>query len=394
VDHDSLALAATRAVCFGLAIVATTAVARAQDVTGVLRQGIYTDSDRTQVIRSFAAAGATLGPFTFSARGTVDIVSSASIDVRSSPVFDAVSSASVVEMTDRRIEASAGSTWNDGRGRVIGGSFAFATESDYRSVGGGLQLSWDLNERNTTLLAGGNYNHNSIGSVVDPAFHQTMDEVGYSLGVAQVLTPSDAVRVRYDGARFDGYQASPYRAVRFGEWSAQRGMERTIVFTGTIGSPDGLPEKEPTLRVRHAAVAEWTHGLSAELGFATRARLAIDSWGVKAATLSADLRYAAPRGQLRLGYRFYVQGAADFFHAKYDMSPEHYANYTSDKELGSEVGHAASLDISFLFQDRSATGLRGQLDAQLEVLHYNYPGFALIQSRTGFLGEIGLRFEL
>jgi hypothetical protein len=383
------------ALAAALALVAAAAgAARAQDVTAVLRQGLYTDSDRTRVIRSFAAASATLGKLLFGARATVDIVSSASVDVRSSPVFDAVTSASAVEMSDRRIEASGGPSWNDGRGHVIGASFGFATETDYRSVGGGLQVSWDLPGRMTTLLAGGNYNRNSISSVVDPALDESMNQLGYSLGVARVLTPNDALRLRYDGAHWDGFQSSPYRVVRFGDWSAQRGMNRTIVFTGTMGPADGLAEKHPTLRVRHAAVAEWTHGLSDQLGVATRGRLSLDSWGVKAATLSADLRYAAPRGQLSVGYRFYLQGAADFFHGKYVMAPEQYTHYTADKELGEQVGHTASVDVSFFFQDRSSTGWKAQIDAQLKLLYYHYPDFALIQSRTSFLGEIGLRFEL
>jgi len=373
---------------------AAAGTARAQDVTAVLREGLYTDSDRTQVVRSSASAGATVGQFTLNAHGTVDIVSSASVDVRSSPLFDVISSASAVEMTDRRIETSAGTTWNDGRGHTASGSFVYATETDYRSIGGGLALSWDLWDRDTTILASGTFSHNTVGSVVDSSFHEEMDEAGYSLGIAQVLTPSDAIRVRYDGARLDGYQASPYRTVRFGDWTAQRGHDRTIVFVGTRGSADGLPEKEPTLRVRHAAVLEWLHGLSDAIGLAARARLATDSWGVRSATLATDLRYAANRGQLRLGYRFYVQGAADFFADKYLMSSDNYSYYTSDKELGKEVGHTASLDISFFFQDRAATGLKAQIDAQLEVLYYTYPDFPLIQSRTSFLGEIGLRLEL
>src|SRR5262249_23226687 len=143
-----------------------------------------------------------------------------------------------------------------------------------------------------------------------------------------------------------------------------------------------------------AGVVEWLHSLNDAIGVATKARLSTDSWGVQAATLSADIRYAAARGQLRLGYRFYLQGAADFFQPKYTMSSDNYPYFTADKELGKEVGHAVSLGISFFFQDRAATGLKTQLDAQLEILHYEYPDFVLIESRTSFFGEIGLRFEL
>src|SRR5947207_3130747 len=57
-----------------------------EPTTGTARLGTYSDSDQTRVLRAMAALGKTWGAWTFSADATVDAVSSASIDVRSSPL--------------------------------------------------------------------------------------------------------------------------------------------------------------------------------------------------------------------------------------------------------------------------------------------------------------------
>jgi hypothetical protein len=374
-------------------------VAAAQESTAVVRQGIYTDSDRTQVLRSLVAVDAALGRWRLSARESIDIVTSASIDVRTSPALDAVSSASGVSMSDRRFETTVGGAYDDGKGHTLGLSAFHATERDYQSVGAALSGSVDVAERNTTLFASGSYAHDSVSSIIDATFSRTLGEVSYGVGIAQVLAPGDALRLRYDGAYMNGYQASPYRNVRFGNWttttmrSGGRGGESTIVFMNTIGSADGLPELEPETRIRHALVLEWTHGFSDEVGLLASARAGTDSWGVQSATLGAELRLTQSSWQLRAGYRFYVQGAADFFLDRYTSASTAYTYYTSDKELGQEQGHIGSLDLAYIVRDWPGNGDRTLLDARAEVLYYSYPGFPLIGSRTSGFLEAGIRVE-
>jgi hypothetical protein len=60
------------------------------DVTAALRGGVYADSDHTQVYRSLASAQGTFGHFVVSAQEEVDILTSASADVRASPFLDAL----------------------------------------------------------------------------------------------------------------------------------------------------------------------------------------------------------------------------------------------------------------------------------------------------------------
>jgi Protein of unknown function (DUF3570) len=380
-----------------LSLLMVARAARGQEVTGALREGIYTDSDRTQVIRSLATVDAAWSSWHLIARESVDIVSSASIDVRTSAALDAVSSASRIEMSDRRFETTVGAAYDDGHGHTLTLSTVYATERDYTSVGASVNGALDLAARNTTLLASFGANHNWVSSIIDPTLAETMDEVSFSGGIAQVLGRSDALRLRYDGQVMSGYQASPYRNVRFGDWVVTSQGDReergggALTFSNTIGSPDGLPEKVPTLRVRHAAVLEWLHGFGDGIGLHTQIRLARDSWGVSAGTFGADVRVAADDWLFRVGYRFYIQSGADFFEDKYLQAPEMYTYYTSDKELGDQRGHIANADVSYTLRDWPGDGMKSSIDLQVDGLHYDYQGFTLLPSRDSLFAAVGLR---
>jgi hypothetical protein len=382
-----------------IVVVAAVLPARADDndheLTGGVRGGVYRDDDDTQVVRTLAAIKAAFGKWRLGARESVDIVSSASIDVRTSPHLDAMTSASQVAMSDRRFETTVSASHDDGRGHVLGASLVHAIESDYQSLGASLNLAWDVAARNTTLLASVGANHNWIGSTFDPSFARTLNTGSLSLGVAQVLSPTAAIRLRYDANLLDGYQASPYRYVRFGDWSVAPASRenRVLAFTNTIGDAGGLPEKLPTTRVRHAVVAEWVQSLARPVGLATQLRLAADSWGVRSLTTGVAARLLLDPWQLELGYRFYLQDGARFFHGKYTADPSMYTEYTSDKELGDERGHLATVDLRYVWDRWPGNGRTLQLDARVDVLRYSYPGFVLLPARASVLAEVGLRID-
>jgi hypothetical protein len=371
--------------------------------TGALRLGIYADNDQTTVLRSLATVAARWGNFTLGGSGGVDIVSSASLDVRTSPALSRVdvvtsasgrSSTSGGKMSDKRVAVTSTGGWNDGSGHVAALTTAFAAEADYVSVSGGMNGSFDVLDRTTTFLGGFTVTQNWVASVLDRRFRQTMHAVAWSGGIAQVLTPDDALRLRYDGAVDVGYQASPYRNVRFGDWTTAIGTNHQILFMNTIGSPDGLPENEPETRVRHAVDLEWVHALGDVLGLHSNVRVGADSWGVESAAAALDLRAALPDWRLQLGYRLYLQTAADFFEDKYTQAPSSYVYYASDKELGREVGHIVNLDVSAVLRDAKPGGTRLLLDARLAGLYYRYPGFVLLTSRASVFAELGLTWEM
>jgi hypothetical protein len=248
--------------------------------------------------------------------------------------------------------------------------------------------------RNATLLGGVAVTDNWVSSVLDPTLHHKMFAVSWSAGVARVLTPEDAIRLRYDGKASEGYLASPYRNVRFGDWTTAASSTGQLTFANTIGTADGLPETVPSSRISHALVFEWVHALASGVGLHPGVRVSYDSWGVASLTPSIDLRVARPRWRMQVGYRYYRQGSASFFEGKYTADPSMYTYFTSDKELGAQVGHLGTFDLSRVIREADgANASRLLLFGHLDVFHYAYPGFVLLASRDSEFVELGVSWE-
>ena len=373
-----------------------------EPVTGTVRMGAYHDSDQTTVLRVLGIVGKSTGDWTFGGSFTVDSVTSASIDVRTSPALSKVdtitsasgrSSTSGGEMTDTRYQATGNAGWKDTSGHALTLTGAAATENDYASINGGINGSYDILDRNATLLGGVTVTDNWVSSVIDSSIHRKMLAVAWSVGLARVLTRDDAIRVRYDGKMDVGYNSSPYRNVRFGDWGTILSTTQ-VTFTNTIGSADGLIERTPETRQSNALVGEWVHSLSPGIGLHPSLRLSHDSWGVSSMTAGVDLRVARPEWRLDTGYRLYLQSGADFFQDKYMMDPSNYPYYTSDKELGQQVGHLVHLDIAMeMLPAKGPNDTRLMLNLQLDAVRYTYPGFVLLPQRDSVFGLIGLSLE-
>jgi len=372
-------------------------------MTGTGRFGVYHDSDATTVMRGLATAAKEWGHWSLTTTAVVDAVTSASIDVRTSPALGKVdvvtgasgqSSMTGGQMSDTRYLGTVGVGWNDTSGHALNLTTSAASERDYASVSAGLNGSIDVADRNVTLLGGFTVTDNWVSSVLDSTLHRKMFALGWSGGVARVLTPTDAVRLRYDGKLSDGYQASPYRSVRFGDWTTTTLSTGQITFDNTIGSADGLPEKLPETRLGTALTGEWVHALALGIGLHSSVRAAHDSWGVDSLTPALDLRIAKPTWRLQLGYRLYLQSRASFFEDKYTMDPSMYVNYSSDKELGRQIGNLASFDVATAISEPdSPNDARMMLFFHTDAFQYTYPGFDLLPSRTSVFIEAGLSWE-
>lgn len=367
--------------------------------TGTARAGAYHDSDQTTVWRFLGNVGQTFGQWELSAGLGVDAVTSASVDVRSSPALSKVdtvtsasgrSSTSGGQMTDTRYQGTVGVGWKGSEGRAVNLTSAVAKEADYASVSGGLNGSIDILDRTTTLLGGVTLTDNRISSVIDTTIHRKMFAAAWSFGVARVLTPEDAIRLRYDGKVNEGYIASPYRSVRFGDWSASLGSQQITFMNVT----DTLAEREPEHRLSSALVFEWVHALARGIGLHPQLRVSHDSWGVQSLTAGADLRIARPAWRFETGYRFYLQSAAGFFADKYVGASAMYTYFTSDKELGRQLGHLGQVDFAVvLIEPDTVGGSRMLANLQLAAIHYVYTGFTLLPSRDSVFAAAGLSWE-
>ena len=371
-------------------------------VTGTLRGGVYADSDQTLVLRGLGVLSKSWEHWGVQGSVDVDTVTSASVDVRSSPALskvDVVTTASKTstsggQMTDTRFQATAGTGWKSGAGDAVNLTAAVAKERDYASVSGGLNASADVLDHAVTLLGGLSFTDNWVSSILDTTLHRKLYSPGWSAGAAFVLSADDALRLRYDGKASFGYLASPYRNVRFGDWSAQLGTQQ-ITFSNTLGSTDGLPEQLPDRRVSHALVLEWLHALALGFGLHPELRVSHDSWNLNSLSAGIDLRLATGAFRLQTGYRFYLQSHADFFQNKYKNAASTYPYYTSDKELGDQVGHALRLDLAFVLSDANGPNeSRTLLNLQVEAVRYRYLGFVLLPERDSLFGGLGVTWEL
>lgn len=373
-----------------IVLVLLPAATHAQAVSAALRGGFYADGDDTQVVRTLADVEARWEHLGISMRELVDVVSSASADVRASPQLDALSGASLTapRMSERRFETTLTLSWRDrGRGLDTAVSFVHAVESDYSSIGGGLHGAYTLPGSNTTLAAELTGTANWIASTDDPTLARKLATLGISLGATQLLGPRDILHLRYDGAYLSGYQASPYRVVRFGDWhTALRPGGIGLLFIGTSGP--ARREELPTTRLRHAVVAEWRHAITTAFALATGVRPAIDDWGLTAVALTVDGRWASGAWRGHLGYRVYLQNGASFYRPRYLTVPTHY---TADRELGPERGHLARLGLGY----SPSTTPWIAVDLEVDLLHYAYPDLILApDARISLFAELGVRIEL
>lgn len=368
-----------------------TVEARAQTVVSA-RGGVYSDSDRTTVFRTNAAAKKTFGRITVGVDEAVDVVTSASVDVRTSAAVDVTSGASArsPKMHDRRFQTTLSLGWNDGVGHTATASAFAAFERDYRSVGGAVRGTFDVFERNTTLIGAFNASSDAVTSMLDPTFTARSSGCGYAFGVAQLLSARSALRLRYDGSYRAGYLASPYRSVRFGNWTTETTPEGATVFLHTIGA--ALPENVPETRLRHALAAELLTEIVPRLGALVSYRFGFDDWGVQSHTVSPELRFLLYDGAvLRLVYRWYAQRGAEFFRGKYVLDPAAYSHFSSDKELGDMRGHELGIGVRFA-RGKNEPDTRS-IDASLHFARYDYPGFALLDARSALIFDLGGTFD-
>lgn len=373
---------------------------QATEVITRARVGVYVDDNDTQVQRMLVNGRLDFGAIDVSVDEAIDVVTSSSIDVRSSPELDAVSSATqngtaTPTMSDVRYQTTLALAYDDDVGHRAAVAPTLAIENDYRSLGIGLRGSIEILDRHTTLGAALIASTDRATSVIDRSFSGTSELIGGSVSVAQVLSATQLLRVRYDGVYRQGYMASPYRAVRFGRFQTTMIESGAIRFTDTIGYKDGYPEKLPRTRMRHAIDTEWLaelwSGFSVLLGY----RFASDDWGLSAHTLTGEVRIVLAEGWvLPIAYRYYDQGAADFWRGKYLMSPTTYDHYSADKELGDVQGDAGSVGVAYRWDAVAAGEIGGSIDLSAHLMRYVYPDFALLDQRTAVHIDLGLTLEL
>ena len=246
----------------------------------------------------------------------------------------------------------------------IGVGAGYSRESDYQSITANTHLSQNFNANNTTMSLSLNSEFDSsfpFGGIPTPLSvmnaqwktQSTRDktQLGFVLGLTQVMTRSWLTQFNYAFDQQSGYQNDPYRIV-------------SVVDPASGVPTQSLYENRPQSRQSNSFY--WDNKL--DLGPTVTdlsLRYFTDRWGIKSVT--ADLAE-----RLNLGSAFYVepsaryyhQSAAIFFHSYLVGGQALPAYATSDSRLGSFTGTTFGAKLGWILSKRSEFYVKGEYYAQ------------------------------
>ena len=255
-------------------------------------------------------------------------------------VYDAMSGASPryyntlsgASVTDYRTAGDAKVTKYFDR-YAIGVSGVVSSERDFLSRGGGFDVRWWTEDRNTTLafgFAGTDDTINPVNEIVVDAKRYTLD---FLLGVTQAVNPEAIVQSNLTYSQGHGYYDDPYKLL-------DTRPDRRRILAWLTRWNQAYPTADGTLR----------------LAF----RLLRDSFGTNSMMAGAEWAQALPWGfTVTPGVRYYTQSAADFY--KNPPFPSGYApgqDYTADTRLSAFGALTGTLSIGKTFADGWSADLR------------------------------------
>jgi hypothetical protein len=349
-------------VALGTILLAASSTARAATEFSTKVQ-VYEDSDRTTVVSPHFRISTTISGTALEAAYAEDVVTSASIDVRTtaSPAI-----------RDKREELSLGvaRTIND---ISVGVGYTGSREIDYRSQGGSLSLSRDFNEKNTTVALRGNYTNNIVSRSGDPGWQAPMREIAGDLVFTQTIDAVTIAQIAATYAHGEGFMASPYRKV--------------LVADGQYY----VPETQPGLKDRYAVALMGNRFFGDGMIGQVNYRLYYDTFGVMSHT--ADLRYIFEWRQvvLRLRYRYYIQDAADFYKSRYSGTavPTYV---TSDREQSPLSSHLGGFKLEWNPARRLGRAAF-RFDIKVEGMYFQYEDFPPLKTRLALNTQFGVAVE-
>ena len=303
-------------------------------------------------------------------------------------------------------------TFKDGRTAFSGGGsiplnrmtdlsagLYLSTEHDYTSMGANAVLSRDFNKRSTTLALRSSFYHDTISPEGGrPIAFESMAPAGasqprlsddgtkdvFDLGLSwtQVLNRSTIGMLSYTLSKVDGYQTDPYKIIS--------------QVDDTSGDPlDYLYESRPDNRLRQVLYSKLNHHLGRDI-VSMSYRFMADDWGIKSHTVDLTYRWNFSKTKyLRPNFRYYNQGAADFYQ-RYLVDGEALPeNVSADYRLGDMVAYTIGLKhgrtlgnghlMTFRLEYYLQTGESHPSDAIGVLKDYDlYPSVGAIMFQVGY----------
>jgi Protein of unknown function (DUF3570) len=281
-------------------------------------------------------------------------------------------------------------------------------EPDYLSLGGGLALTGDFNDKRITPRLAYNYTHDTIGISSTPfsVYHQTFQVNQVEASSTFVLSPTSLILV---GGTVDferGNQSKPYRYVPLfpDDVVGRVPVGADIDLVNSVRLPMRPQENLPDQRNRYAVGVRFAHRFTSST-LRVEERLYYDSWQQVATT--TDVRYLidfARRLRVWPHVRFNAQNGANFYQLAYaaTIAPASKDNpagsisiplyRTDDRELSPLATGTAGGGFRIALTSPEAKAQYG-LSLQTDVAYTQFFNALFVENRTAIFGTISFDAE-
>jgi hypothetical protein len=360
--------------------------------TATLETAAYTDTDRVSI-------------FTPAISGTIEnVVDGATLS--GSYLLDVVSAASV------DIIATASKRWHELRhagsisgqykphGLGVGFAASTSSEPDYLSYGASGNISYDFDEKNSSVFFGYGYGHDTAGrgGTSFATFARSLQRGNFMLGLDQVMGPATLGSLSLGVIIENGDQSKPYRYIPM--FSAAEAAKvpagASIDYVNAHRLFERPLEQLPLARRRWSMSGQLAHRFDSSTLRGSE-RFYIDNWGLKAST--TDVRWffdASDRLRLWPHARIHGQTAVSFWQRAYVSSGQPGFSLpefrTGDRELGS-LWAATGGGGAKVFLGGAGHPHFFSIAAEADVVYTSYLDALYISSRTGVLGSLTLQIE-
>jgi len=258
---------------------------------------------------------------------------------------------------DQRIAFSAQYQWPLTRLIRPNLGFSFSREYDFTSLSGNAGISFDLNDRNTTLSFQGGFEHNNINPVggiplagssmyqasesVEDATRQQYDAL---FSITQILSPTTLIQANYSYSYSSGYHTDPYKIVSILD------NDRTFI--------DAIFENRPNSRAKQSIYFGVKKLFNKNI-FNASYRFLNDDWDINSHTL--DLRYrfnATGSWYIEPHIRHYQQSQSSFYVESINSAETAPTYLTADYRLGNLQALTTGLKIGYKKPDGGEYGIR------------------------------------
>lgn len=256
------------------------------------------------------------------------------------------------QFKDSRIALS--TSWSQPLSRLWKYSVGFngSSEYDYLSLGVNASVSKDSEDKNRTWTVGVSYTNDQIkpvGSIPVPlasmggvssvprlATSDSKTTADFLFGLSQVINRKWLIQTNISLGQSSGYMNDPYKFVTIYE----------DVNPGTLGDPTNyIYESRPDSRFKKSFFIGSKNSFSSGI-LTTSYRFFVDDWGLNSHTLEGRFNFAlSETWRLEPGFRYYKQGAADFYRLGIGQSSPTPSHVSADYRLGDLTTMAPTIKI-------------------------------------------------